>query len=461
MIDRYARPPMKKVWSDENKFNKWLDVEIAVCDAWVDLGVIPRKALPKIKLARCDIKRMQEILEETHHDMTAFLGSVAESIGEESRYIHLGLTSSDIMDTATSLQMVEASDILTDDIKKLVDALARRAIEFKYTVMIGRTHGVHAEPITFGLKLAVWVEEMRRNLRRLADVRKVISVGKISGAVGTYATVTPQIEEKACAKLGLQPSPVSNQVLQRDRHAQFVTTLAITASSLEKFATELRALQKTEVHEVEEPFASGQTGSSAMPHKRNPELCERVCGLARLIRGHALTAMENQALWHERDISHSSNERIILPDSCMALDYILNIFTDIVSGMQVFPKRMKKNLEETKGLVFSQKVMLALIDKGLSRQKAYNMVKRNAMKSWNTNRSFLSLLKKDSEVTSVIKADELEDIFDYQHYLGHINEIFGRLGLTESQWRNNSTVASIKVSRRKRAAGTIQQHQTN
>jgi len=440
VIERYSRPAMKRVWSDENKFNKWLEIEIAVCDSWAELGAIPRNAMPKIKLARCNFKRMEEILKETHHDMTAFLGAVAESVGEESRYIHLGLTSSDIMDTATSLQLVEAADILIDDIKGLIDTLARRAIEFKYSTMIGRTHGVHAEPITFGLKLAIWVDEMRRNLRRVAEARRVISVGKISGAVGTYATVPPEVEEKACAKLGLQPAPISNQILQRDRHAQFVTTLAIVSSSLDKFATEIRALQKTEIHEVEEPFSAGQTGSSAMPHKRNPELCERVSGLARLIRGHSVTALENVALWHERDISHSSNERLILPDSCLALDYILNIFSSVMSGLQVFPKRMKKNLELTRGLVFSQRVMLALINKGLSRQKAYELVQRNAMKTWTGNRSFLVLLKNDPEVKAVIDATELESLFDYQYYLGHVNEIFNRLGLSDAQWRDKSPI---------------------
>ncbi len=448
MIERYSRPEMKRVWSDNNKFSKWLDVEIAVCDAWAELGVVPRSSMPRIKLARCNMKRMEEILKETHHDMTAFLGSVAESVGEDSRFIHLGLTSSDIMDTATSLQLVEASDILAEDIKNLIDVLARRAIEFKYTIMIGRTHGVHAEPITFGLKLAVWMDEMRRNQRRLAEARKMIAVGKISGAVGTYATVPPEVEERACAKLGLQPAPISTQVLQRDRHAQFVTTLAVIASSLDKFATELRALQKTEVHEVEEPFSSGQTGSSAMPHKRNPELGERISGLARLIRGHSVTALENQALWHERDISHSSNERLILPDSCLALDYILNLFTSVLAGLQVFPQRMKKNLELTKGLVFSQRVMLALIDKGLSRQKAYELVQRNAMKAWNGTSGFLTLLKRDSEVMATIPAKELESIFDYQYYLGHVNEIFNRLGLTKAQWREPSKKTAGKPKSR-------------
>ena len=453
MIERYSRPEMKKVWSDENKYNKWLDIEIAVCDAWAEIGVVPRKAIPRIKMARCNMKRMEELLKETHHDMTAFIGSVSESVGEDARYIHMGLTSSDIMDTATSLQLIEAADILSEGIKELIEVIARRAIEFKYTIMIGRTHGVHAEPITFGLKLAVWVDEMRRNQRRLAEARKIIGVGKISGAVGTYATVPPEVEEKACAKLELQPAPISTQVLQRDRHAQFVTTLAVIASSLDKFATELRALQKTEVHEVEESFSAGQTGSSAMPHKRNPELGERVSGLARLIRGHAVTALENQALWHERDISHSSNERIILPDACFALDYILNLFTGVLSGLQVFPARMKKNLELTKGLVFSQRVMLALIGKGLSRQKAYELVQNNASKAWKSNRNFLTLLKQDGEVMKVIKEKELEAIFDYQYYLGHVNEIFNRLGLTEAQWRSDQSVKKVTG---KRNRGTIQ-----
>jgi adenylosuccinate lyase len=437
MIERYSRPEMKRVWSDENKYNKWLEVEIAVCDAWAEAGVIPRKAIPKIKLAKCNIKRMEEILKETRHDMTAFLGSVAESLGKESRFIHLGLTSSDVMDTATSLQMTEAADILIQDVKGLTAVLAQRALEHKYTVMIGRTHGVHAEPTTFGLKLALWVEEMRRNLHRLNEARKVVAVGKISGAVGTYATVSPQIEQRACEKLGLEPAPISNQVLQRDRHAQFVTTLAIMAGSLEKFATEIRSLQKTEVREVEEPFGSGQTGSSAMPHKRNPELTERVCGLARLIRGQALTSLENIALWHERDISHSSNERIILPDACLAMDYILALFTSVMRRLQVYPHRMKKNLELTRGLVFSQRVMLSLINKGLSRQDAYEIVQRNAMKTWKGNRNFLTLLKTDAEVKKTLPATELEALFDYQHYLQHVDEIFLRLGLTKALWQVN------------------------
>lgn len=441
MIERYSRPEMKRVWSDENKFAKWLEVEIAACEAWTELGVIPRKALSKIKLARVNLKRMEEILKETHHDVTAFLGAVSESLGDESRFIHLGLTSSDVMDTALSLQLVEAADLITQDIKELISVLAEKAIKYKYTPMMGRTHGVHAEPISFGLKLALWFEEMNRNRLRLNEAKKAIAVGKISGAVGTYATLSPQVEEKACTKLGLTPAPVSSQILQRDRHAQFVTTLAIIASSLEKFATEIRSLQRTEVREVEEPFGAGQTGSSSMPHKRNPELCERVCGLARLVRSYALTSMENIALWHERDISHSSTERIILPDSCLVLDYSLDLFTSIMRGLRVYPQRMKKNIDLTRGLIFSQRVMLALIDKGLSRQKAYQLVQRNAMKSWEGNKKFLRLLKADPEVTDRLSAGELESLFDVQYYLRHIDEVFERLGLTGAQWKEKASAS--------------------
>ncbi len=435
MIERYSRPQMKRVWSDESKFAKWLEVEIAACEAWAELDVIPREAVPKIKLARLNLKRMGEILKETHHDMTAFLRSVAESLGDESRFIHLGLTSSDVIDTALSLQLVEATEILSQDIKELISVLAQKAIKHKYTAMIGRTHGIHAEPLTFGLKLALWVEEMKRNRQRLSEANRAITVGKISGAVGTYATLSPQVEEKACARLGLAPAPISSQILQRDRHAQFVTTLAIIASSLEKFATEIRGLQRTETREVEEPFGASQTGSSAMPHKRNPELCERICGLARLVRGYALTSMENVTLWHERDISHSSTERIILPDSCLVLDYCLALFTSVMRRLQIYPQRMKRNIGLTKGLIFSQRVMLALIDKGLSRQQAYELVQRNAMKAWQGNKNFLSLLKADPEVTATLPPEELEPLFDYQYYLRYINEIFKRLGLTEAQWK--------------------------
>ncbi len=435
MIERYSRPQMKRVWSDENKFAKWLEVEIAVCEAWAELDVIPREVVPKIKLARLNLKRMEEILKETYHDMTAFLGSVAESLGDESRFIHLGLTSSDVIDTALSLQLVEATERLNQAIKELISVLAQKAIKHKYTAMIGRTHGVHAEPLSFGLKLALWIEEMKRNRQRLSEAKKAIATGKISGAVGTYATLSPKVEERACARLGLAPAPVSSQILQRDRHAQFTTTLAIIASSLEKFATEIRGLQRTETHEVEEPFAATQTGSSAMPHNRNPDLCERICGLARLVRGYALTSMENITLWHERDISHSSTERIILPDSCLLLDYSLALFTSVMKELQIYPQRMKRNIGLTKGLIFSQRVMLALIDKGLSRQKAYELVQRNAMKASKGNKNFLSLLKADPEVTATLPPEELEPLFDYQYYLRYIDEIFKRLGLTEAQWK--------------------------
>ncbi len=429
MIERYSRPQMKKIWSDDSKFEKWLQVEIAVCEAWAEVGAIPKEAIPKIKKAHFDAKRYDEILIKTHHDMTAFLGAIAESLGEESRFIHLGLTSSDIMDTALSMQLVAATDILAKDINELIAVLKEKTKEYKHTIMMGRTHGVHAEPTTFGLKLAIWYEEMKRNEQRLAEARKVIAVGKISGAVGTYATVTPEVETIACAKLGLEAAPISSQIVQRDRHAQFVTTLAIIASSLDKFATEIRGLQRTETLEAEEPFEEGQTGSSAMPHKRNPELCERTSGLARLVRGHALTSLENIALWHERDISHSSNERIILPDSCLVLDYVLYIFTYVMKGLRVYPEHMKENLEITKGLVFSQRVMLALIDKGLSRQDAYEIVQRNAMKAWKDRISFFDLLNADPDVGKYLSKAELEGIFDYGHFLRHVDHIFKRLGL--------------------------------
>jgi adenylosuccinate lyase len=429
MIERYSRPQMKKIWSEESKFNKWLKVEIAVCEAWAELDKIPKNTIPKIKKASINLERIAEILKVTHHDVTAFLQAVSETVGDESRFIHLGLTSSDIMDTALSLQLKESSKILAQDIGELIIVLEDKALEHKQTIMAGRTHGVHAEPTTFGLKMALWAQEMKRNKARMAEAEKVTSVGKISGAVGTYATVSPELEEKVCAKLGLAPAPISNQIIQRDRHAQFVTTLAIIASSLDKFATEIRALQRTEILEAEEPFSAGQTGSSAMPHKRNPELCERVCGLARLIRGNASASLENIALWHERDISHSSAERIILPDSCLALDYILNIFTSVMKGLQVYPENMQRNLELTQGLVFSQRVLISLIDKGLSRQKAYEIVQRNAMKAWKQRISFLALLRSDPEVTAQITVTELELLFDYNYFLKHIDRTFERLGL--------------------------------
>jgi len=429
MIERYSRPQMKQVWSEENKFELWLKVEVAVCEAWAELGEIPGKDIAKIRKARYDLDHMAQFLKVTHHDMTAFLNSVAESVGAESRFIHLGLTSSDVMDTALGLQLIEAADILARDIAQVTSVVADKAIEHKYTLMMGRTHGVHAEPTTFGLKMALWAEEMKRNAERLAEARKAISVGKISGAVGTYATVPPQVEKIACARLGLAPAPVSNQIIQRDRHAQFVTTLAIIAGSLEKFATEIRGLQRTEVREVQEPFEAGQTGSSAMPHKRNPELCERICGLARLVRGYALTSLENIALWHERDISHSSAERIILPDSCLALDYMLSIFASIMKGLKVYPENMLRNIEITQGVIFSQRVLLALIDKGLPRADAYEIVQENAMKAWDKNRSFRGLLEADRRITARLSKLELGSLFDYNYYLKYVDDVFKRLQL--------------------------------
>jgi adenylosuccinate lyase len=429
MIERYCRPQMKKIWSEDNKFDQWLKVEIAVCEAWAELGEIPQKEIVKIRKGSYNLNRIAEFLKVTHHDMTAFLNSVAESLGEESRFIHLGLTSSDVMDTALGLQLTQAVDILAKDVAELISVLESKAIEHKYTIMMGRTHGVHAEPTTFGLKIALWIEEMKRNAQRLAEAKKIISVGKISGAVGSYATVPPQVEKIACAKLGLAPAPISSQIIQRDRHAQFLTTLAIMASSLEKFATEIRGLQRTEVREVEEPFEEGQTGSSAMPHKRNPELCERICGLARLIRGHALTSLENIALWHERDISHSSTERIILPDSCLVTDYMLSMFTSIMKGLRVYPENMRRNIELTQGVIFSQRVLLTLINKGLPREEAYKLVQDNSMKAWEEKKNFLSLLEADRRITRHLGKDELESLFDYGYYLKHVDEVFGRLGL--------------------------------
>ena len=433
MIERYSRPQMKKIWSDENKFDQWLKVEIAACEAWAELGEIPQEEIVKIRKASYNLNRIAEFLKVTHHDMTAFLNSVAESLGTESRFVHLGLTSSDVMDTALGLQLTQAADILTKDVAELISVMENKAVEHKYTIMMGRTHGVHAEPITLGLKMALWIEEMKRNAQRLAEAKKNISVGKISGAVGTYATVPPQVEKIACAKLGLTPAPISSQIVQRDRHAQFLTTLAIIASSLEKFATEIRGLQRTEVREVEEPFEEGQTGSSAMPHKRNPELCERICGLARLIRGHALTSLENIALWHERDISHSSTERIILPDSCLAVDYMLSIFTSIMKGLKVYPENMRRNIELTQGLIFSQRVLLALINKGLIREEAYKMVQDNAMEAWRDKKSFLALLLMDKRITNSLTEDELKSLFDYNYYLKYIDTVFERLGLTKTK----------------------------
>jgi len=420
---------MKRVWSDENKYDKWLLVELAVCEAWADDGVVPQADMEKLRAARYDIDRLNEVLKRTRHDMTAFLASVTEGLGPEGRWLHLGLTTSDVWDTATSLQLMDAADLLDKEVEGLLVVLKSKALEHKDTLMMGRTHGVHAEPITFGLKLALWWDEMRRNRKRLADARAVIAVGKISGPVGTHATVSPSIEARVCRRLGIDAAPVSNQVVQRDRHAQFVTTLALMAASLEKFATEIRGLQRTEIREVEEPFGEGQTGSSSMPHKRNPELTERVCGLARLLRGHAVTALENVALWGERDISHSSAERVILPDSCLALDYILDLFAGVMRGLRVYPEQMKQNMELNRGMLFSQRTLLSLIEKGQSRDEAYELVQRISARTWDEGGDFRKLVEADPEVGSRLSASELEGLFDYGYYVRFVDEVFDRVGL--------------------------------
>ena len=429
MIERYTRPEMGAIWSDEGKFDRWLAVEVAVVDAWADDGRVPKADAEKVRNARYNIDDLNRYQAETHHDVTAFLRSVADSLGEEGRWVHLGLTSSDVWDTATALQLRDSASILQRGLQELHDVIAARAREYKDTLTIGRSHGVHAEPTTFGLKLAGWVAEVRRDQARLADAKAMISVGKISGAVGTHATVPPAIETKVCERLGLGVEPVSTQVVARDRHAQFVQTLALIGASLERFALEIRHLQRTEVLEAEEPFSEGQTGSSAMPHKRNPELCERICGLARVLRGNAVTATENVALWHERDISHSSTERIILPDSCILVDYMLSLFTGIMRGLNVYPENMQRDLELTQGLVFSQRVLLALIDHGMSRQDAYKIVQSNAMRAWRERVGFRSLLEADADVTSRLDTAALDEIFDYRYYTGQVDGSFRRLGL--------------------------------
>ena len=429
MIPRYSRPEMAQVWSEEHKYDNWLRVEIAVCEAWGEQGVVPPEAVEKIRGARYDREDIARYEEEEHHDFNSFLRSVADSLGEESRFVHLGLTSYDAEDTALGLRLMEAAALLEQDIAELLAVLEQRALEFKDTLCMGRSHGVHAEPTTFGLKLAGWVDEMRRNAGRLAEAKADVAVGKISGPVGTHASVPPEVEEAVCARLGLGVDPVSTQIVSRDRHARFVVTLAVIGASLERFATELRHLQRTEVMETEEPFSEGQKGSSSMPHKRNPEKLERVCGLARLLRGYTVPALENVALWHERDISHSSAERVILPDACLALDYMLDLFTTLMRGLQVYPERMRENMDDSYGLPFSQRVLLALIEKGRSRQKAYKIVQRNAMQSWKERRAFRELLDADSEVRDQLSAAELDELFDYSYYTRYVDDSFRRLGL--------------------------------
>ena len=434
MIPRYSRPQMAAIWEPANRFAIWLQIEILACEAWAELGVVPKDAVAEIKAKTTFdmaelVPRIDEIERRTRHDVVAFTEAVAERVGPAARYIHLGLTSSDILDTCLACQMRQAADLLLQDTAALEATLAELAVRHKDTAMIGRTHGIHAEPTTFGLKLAMWLMEVRRATERLTRAREVVSYGKLSGAVGTFANVPPRVEEYVCAKLGLEPEPISTQIIQRDRHAEYLAIIGIVGSSLDKFATEIRHLQRTEVREAEEPFSEGQKGSSAMPHKRNPVSCEQISGLARLLRSNVQAGMENVALWHERDISHSSVERVILPDGTILLDYLLAKFTEIVKGMRVHPERMRQNLAATHGVIFSQQVLLALSKAGASREAAYQMVQRNAMRAWETGEEFQALLLADPDVRAILAPAEIESCFDLGYHLRHVNAIFRRVGL--------------------------------
>ena len=434
MIPRYSRPEMAAIWEPVNRFAIWLRIEILACEAWAELGVVPKDAVAEIKAkATFDmaelVPRIDEIERRTRHDVVAFTEAVAERVGPAARYIHLGLTSSDVLDTCLACQMQQAADLLLRDTAALETTLAELAVRHKDTAMIGRTHGIHAEPTTFGLKLALWLMEVRRATERLTRAREVVSYGKLSGAVGTFANVPPRVEEYVCAKLGLEPEPISTQIIQRDRHAEYLAVIGIVGSSLDKFATEIRHLQRTEVREAEEPFSEGQKGSSAMPHKRNPVSCEQISGLSRLLRSNVQAGMENVALWHERDISHSSVERVILPDGTILLDYLLAKFTEIVKGMRVHPERMRQNLAATHGVIFSQQVLLALSKAGASREAAYQMVQRNAMRAWETGEEFQALLLADPDLRAILAPAEIESCFDLGYHLRHVNAIFRRVGL--------------------------------
>ena len=430
MIERYTRPAMGKIWEDENKFRIWLEIETLACESQAELGVIPKEVVKVIReKGNFNIVRILEIEQEVKHDVIAFLTNVGEYVGPESRFIHLGMTSSDVLDTALAVQMKQSAELLLKGMEGLKDVLARRAKEFKHTIMAGRTHGIHAEPVTFGLKLALWYAEIERDIVRLKTALKIISVGKISGAVGTYQHLDPAVERYVCKKLGLQPALISTQVLQRDRHAEFMNTLAICGCSLEKFATEIRHLQKTELQEAEEFFSKGQKGSSAMPHKRNPVVCERIAGLARVLRSNALAAMENVALWHERDISHSSVERVIVPDSCILLDFILADMTKIIDNLLVYPDHMARNLNATRGLIFSQEVLLALTKKGMKREDAYKMVQDQAMKVWKEEKEFKALLLGNVQVMKILSKKELDELFDPKRSLKNVDYIFEQVGI--------------------------------
>ena len=432
MIERYTREEMGAIWSEQNKYEAWLEVELLACEAWAKLGVIPEEDVKLLReKAGFEINRIYEIEKETRHDVVAFTRAVSETLGEERKWIHYGLTSTDVVDTALSYLIKQANDIIRKDLENFIQILMEKAIEHKHTVMIGRTHGVHAEPTTFGLKLALWLEEMKRNLDRFNEAANRIEYGKLSGAVGTYANIDPYVEKYVCEQLGLRPSPLSTQTLQRDRHAEYISVLALIATSIEKFATEIRNLQKTEVREVEEFFAEGQTGSSAMPHKRNPIASENMSGMARVVRGYMITAYENVSLWHERDISHSSAERIILPDATIAVNYMLNRFMNVVKNLTVYPENMKENIDKTYGVIFSQRVLLALIEKGMVREDAYGIVQPLAMEAWKNKVSFKKLLVKDERITSTLSESEIADCFDYTYHFKNVDFVFERLGLTE------------------------------
>ncbi|HJT23194.1 MAG TPA: adenylosuccinate lyase [bacterium] len=430
MIPRYTLPEMGAIWSEQSKFESWLKVEIAACEAWARLGRIPKKDLATIKKkAKFSLKRIEAIERKTNHDLISFLTSVAENVGPSSRFIHLGLTSTDVVDTAQALQLTAASDLILEQLKKLREVLKRQARKHRFSMMIGRTHGVHAEPVTFGLKMALWYDEVGRQMARLKQAREHVAVGMISGAVGTFANIDPRVEQHVCGILGLKPAPVSTQTLQRDRHAYFLSVLAVIASSLEKFATEIRNLQRTEILEAEEYFAEGQKGSSAMPHKRNPLTAERVAGLARVMRGYGLTAQENVALWHERDITHSSAERIIFPDATILLHYMLAKFIGVMEKLNVYPERMKRNIQLTRGLVSSQQVLLALVKKGYTREKAYAIVQRNALNAWKNETDFRQLIEADPDVTKVLAPTEIEECFDLSYHMKNVNYILKRAGI--------------------------------
>lgn len=430
MIERYTRPEMKELWSEENRYKSWLEVEILADEAWAELGEIPKEDVQKIRAhASFDIARILEIEKETKHDVVAFTRAVSETLGDEKKWVHYGLTSTDVVDTAYGYQLKQVNNVLRKDLQQLLEVIGEKAKEHKHTVTMGRTHGVHAEPTTFGLKLALWYSEMKRHIERFEHAAKGVEAGKISGAVGTFANIPPFVEKYVCDKLGTRPQEISTQVLPRDLHAEYISTIALIATSVEKFATEIRGLQKSETREVEEGFAKGQKGSSAMPHKRNPIGSENMAGLARVIRGHMVTAYENVSLWHERDISHSSAERIILPDSTTLLNYMLNRFANIVCNLTVFPENMKRNMDATLGLIYSQRVLLKLIDKGLSREEAYDLVQPKTAIAWDEQTAFRPLLEEDEKIMSILNAEDIEDAFGYNYHLKNVDEIFERVGL--------------------------------